>query len=68
MRTFTLRRRRSTPVPWHFEHGLVTIFPLPPHVGQTWENENGPWSTAIVPAPWHCGQVSGDVPGAAPLP
>ena len=42
--------------------------PRPPHVGHTCENENGPWSTAIEPAPWHCGHVSGIVPGAAPDP
>ena len=67
-RTFTSRSRTSTPRPWHVGHGVGMTWPRPPHVGHTCENENGPWSTAIDPEPWHCGHVSGEVPGAAPLP
>ena len=66
--TFTSRGRTSTPVPRQCEHGVVMIAPRPPHVGHTWENENGPWSTAIWPDPPQSGHVSGTVPGSAPLP
>ena len=37
-------------------------------MGQTSENENGPWSTATEPAPLQVGQRSGNVPGFAPVP
>ena len=43
-------------------------WPRPPQLGHTCENENGPWSTAIEPLPWHSGHVWGEVPGAAPDP
>src|SRR3954451_5422205 len=58
------------------------VMPLPPQVGQgssiTWpvprqlrhgsENANAPWLRLVTPAPWHTGQVCGDVPGFAPVP
>src|SRR5436309_13072586 len=68
IRTLTSRRRRSTPRPPHWWHGFLMIVPRPPHVGQTCENENGPWSTRTSPLPPHCGQTSGVVPGSAPDP
>src|SRR5205814_8386821 len=42
--------------------------PHPPQLGQVRENANGPRSTAPGPCPPHCGQVIGEVPGAAPEP
>ena len=68
MRTFTVRGRTSIPRPLQFLHLSLTTLPRPPQVGQTSENENGPWSTATEPAPLHVGQRSGNVPGLAPVP
>jgi hypothetical protein len=44
------------------------IVPLPPHCEHGWEIENRPCPSASTPRPWHLGQISGAVPGLAPVP
>ena len=42
--------------------------PVPPQRPQGWLRAKKPWLWLTTPRPWHCGQVVGAVPGAAPLP
>ena len=44
------------------------IWPWPPHCGQGWLIEKKPWLWASMPRPSQRGQVTGLVPGLAPLP
>ena len=44
------------------------IWPAPPHCGQGWLIEKKPWLWASMPRPSQRGQVTGPVPGLAPLP
>jgi hypothetical protein len=44
------------------------IWPEPPHCGQGWLIEKSPWLSASMPRPPQRGQVTGAVPGLAPLP
>ena len=44
------------------------IWPAPPHCGQGWLIEKKPWLWASMPRPSQRGQVTGLVPGLAPLP
>ena len=47
---------------------MVTTVPRPPHCGQIWLREKRPWLSWRVPEPPQRGQVTGWVPGAAPVP
>ena len=67
-RTFTWRGCTATPLPRHVGHAFSTIIPRPPHCGQGWLNENGPWFSSTVPRPAQRGHTTGLVPGAAPVP
>ena len=44
------------------------IWPAPPHCGQGWLIEKKPWLWESMPRPSQRGQVTGLVPGLAPLP
>ena len=68
MRTFTWRGRCSTPVPRQLPQGVSIFMPWPPQVGHVWLKLNMPWLSLTTPRPPHVGQMTGDVPGAAPLP
>src|SRR4051812_22274952 len=68
MRTLTARGLRSTPVPRQVRQGVSIRIPVPPHVRHGWLNENSPWLSSSTPRPPHVEQMTGDVPGAAPVP
>src|SRR4051812_22832174 len=66
--TVNVRRRRSRPEPWHFEHGFSITVPLPRQRGQGCESANRPCDSETTPRPLHSGQMIGAVPGSAPVP
>src|SRR5207247_8594305 len=60
--------RRSRPVPLHFLHGFSMIVPFPRQRGHGCDRANRPWLSETTPRPLHSGQITGDVPGSAPVP
>ena len=44
------------------------ICPAPPHCGHGWLIEKKPWLSESIPRPLQRGQVTGIVPGFAPVP
>src|SRR5215213_11034736 len=68
MRTVMVRVWVVTPLPAHVGQGSSTTDPVPRQLRHGSENANAPWLRLVTPAPWHTGQVCGDVPGFAPLP
>ena len=66
--TWIVRLRRVAPTPPQVGHGVSISRPVPRHCGHVCAIENSPWLTATWPDPRHVGQVTGWVPGAAPLP
>ncbi len=60
--------RRSRPEPLHFEHGCSITVPLPRQRGHGCDSANSPWLSAFTPRPLHSGQITGVVPGSAPVP
>jgi hypothetical protein len=68
MRTVMVRVWVVTPLPLQVGHGSSTTDPVPRQLRQGSEKANEPWLRLVSPAPWHTGQVCGEVPGRAPLP
>src|SRR3954453_34748 len=66
--TVNVRRRRSRPEPWHFEHGFSITVPLPRQRGHGCESANRPCDSETTPRPLHSGPMRGAVPGSAPAP
>src|SRR6478609_5472524 len=66
--TVNVRRRRSRPEPRHFEHGCSITVPLPRQRGHGCDSANRPWDSETTPRPLHSGQMTGAVPGSAPVP
>ncbi len=66
--TVNVRRRRSRPEPWHFEHGCSITVPLPRQRGHGCDSANRPCDSEMTPRPLHSGQMTGAVPGSAPVP
>ena len=66
------RRRRTTPLPRQSGHGLLMTRPRPPQREQGAVEAKTPMGVCrrvcTTPLPPQSGQVSGEVPGAAPLP
>ena len=60
--------RRSRPVPWHFGHGCSMTVPLPRQRGHGCDSAKSPWLSVFTPRPLHSGQMTGAVPGRAPVP
>jgi hypothetical protein len=42
--------------------------PVPPQTRHGWLNEKNPWLSSVTPRPPHTPQMTGEVPGAAPVP
>ena len=60
---------RPLPEPWHTGQGSATYSPRPWQVGHGSETVNPPEVCVMVePEPSQVGQISGAVPGAAPVP
>ena len=72
MVTRSVRLRSVRPSPLHVAHGVSTILPSPRQRGQALTLTIWPsivWRTLRTsPRPSHCGQVTGSVPGLAPVP
>src|SRR5262249_29927181 len=60
--------RTSRPVPWQLWHGFSMTVPLPRQRGHGSDRANSPWLSETTPRPLHTGQMTGDVPGSAPVP
>src|SRR5207302_9170844 len=60
--------RRSRPLPWHLGHGCSITVPLPRQRGQGCDSAKSPWLSERTPRPLHSGQITGAVPGRAPVP
>src|SRR6266851_5939099 len=60
--------RRSRPEPWQRAHGCSITVPLPRQRGHGCESANRPWLSDFTPRPLHSGQMTGAVPGCAPVP
>ena len=57
-----------SPEPPQVGHGSSIIWPAPPHSGHGWLIEKNPWLSESMPRPLQRGQVTGIVPGFAPVP
>src|SRR3954470_23871314 len=68
MRTVIVRVWVVTPLPAQVGHGSSITVPVPRQLRHGSENAKAPWLRLVTPAPWHTGQVCGEVPGRAPLP
>src|ERR1700751_499072 len=66
--TVYVRSRRSRPEPLHFAQGCSITVPLPRQRGQGWDRAKRPWLSDVTPRPLHSGQITGAVPGCAPVP
>ncbi len=60
--------RRSRPEPWQCGHGFSITVPLPRQRGHGCESAKSPCDSAFTPRPLHSGQMTGAVPGCAPVP
>src|SRR5581483_5937462 len=60
--------RRSRPEPWQCGHGFSITVPLPRHRGHGCESAKSPCDSAFTPRPLHSGQMTGALPGCAPVP
>src|SRR3712207_8830156 len=68
IRTVIVRVWVVTPLPAQVGQGSSTTWPVPRQLRHGSEKANAPWLRLVTPAPWHTGQVCGEVPGRAPLP
>src|SRR5207248_7276254 len=59
---------RIRPAPLQLAHGSLITFPAPPHCGHVRATAKKPCEYRICPRPAQPLQVTGDVPGFAPLP
>src|SRR3954449_8563584 len=68
IRTVIVRVWLVIPLPEQVGHGSSITVPVPRQFRHGSENANAPWLRLVTPAPWHTGQVCGEVPGLAPVP
>ncbi len=66
----TESERSSVTRPWpeHFGQGSWIVWPRPWHCGHVRSIEKKPCEARTRPEPWHIEQVTGWVPGRAPVP
>src|SRR5947208_13232708 len=68
MLTDSERSSVTRPWPAHFGHGSLIVWPRPWHCGQVRSIEKKPCVARTLPWPLHIEQVTGWVPGLAPVP